>query len=274
MKIRIGIPSFALDEVVFEHRNKAYGAYCLRKSYPVNMGRALLSSIALFAALFLMVDYGNRISALSVANSIDENIYRINEVNITPVIEKTRIVRQRDAATPVKASTSSGFSNPKIVNDEIPQESIRSENAVESTNGVIQDLNNDDGTIGNLVTAENSFGTGTGKLSDNEEEKIHTIVDVSPQFEGGSEALRKFLIKETRYPGLASENHISGRVVAEFVINKKGEIGSIKILRGIGGGCDEEVIRVINKMPKWSPGIHQGKSVNVKMILPFSFQIN
>lgn len=103
------------------------------------------------------------------------------------------------------------------------------------------------------------------------EDPIYVGVEVAPEFPGGEVELRRFLGNNVRYPSSAIQAGVKGRVTAQFVIEKDGAIGNIKILEGIGYGCDEEVVRVIKLMPKWIPGRMEGKAVRVFFTLPIVF---
>jgi protein TonB len=103
------------------------------------------------------------------------------------------------------------------------------------------------------------------------DEEIFTIVEKMPEFPGGTEKLFRYLGKNIEYPPMAKDAGIKGKVYVTFVIDKDGSIADVKVLRGIGGGCDEEAIRVVKGMPKWSPGKQRGKSVRVQYNLPINF---
>jgi len=103
------------------------------------------------------------------------------------------------------------------------------------------------------------------------EPEIFAIVEVMPEFPGGSAALLKYLASKIRYPDLARENRVEGLVVVQFIIDEKGKISGVIILRGIGGGCDEEAIRVIQAMPDWQPGLQRGVPVKVRYNVPVRF---
>jgi periplasmic protein TonB len=105
------------------------------------------------------------------------------------------------------------------------------------------------------------------------EEEIFTIVEDMPSFPGGEEALFKYLGQNIKYPQLAKEAGITGKVYVNFVVDKDGNVTDVKVLRGIGGGCDEEAIRVVKNMPKWSPGKQRGKPVKVSYNLPIRFSL-
>jgi len=104
-----------------------------------------------------------------------------------------------------------------------------------------------------------------------QEEEIFTIVEEQPSFPGGEEARMKFISSNTKYPQIARETGIEGRVFVTFVVEKDGSITNIKLLRDIGGGCGEEAMRVVRAMPKWIPGKQRGQSVRVQFNMPISF---
>jgi protein TonB len=104
-----------------------------------------------------------------------------------------------------------------------------------------------------------------------EEAEIFRIVETKPSFPGGESALLKFLGSNINYPTMASESEIQGKIFLTFVVEIDGSITDVKILRGIGGGCDEEAVRVVKMMPRWSPGKQRGKAVRVQFNLPVKF---
>ncbi len=106
-----------------------------------------------------------------------------------------------------------------------------------------------------------------------EEAQIFMVVESMPEFPGGEPALYKFLGENIKYPQMAKESGIQGRVFVTFVVEKNGSVTDVRVLRGIGGGCDEEAIRVVQNMPKWTPGKQRGKSVRVQYNLPVKFTL-
>ena len=114
------------------------------------------------------------------------------------------------------------------------------------------------------------------KIEQEEEEEdvqIFTVVENDPEFPGGMEALYKFLRDNIKYPQLARDNNITGRVYVTFVVERDGSIANPRILKDIGGGCGQEAIRVVKSMPKWTPGKQRGKAVRVQFNLPVSFNL-
>ena len=105
------------------------------------------------------------------------------------------------------------------------------------------------------------------------EQEIFTVVESMPEFPGGMGTLMTYLAKHIKYPPLAKESGIQGKVFINFVVEPDGSISNVKVLRGIGGGCDEEAVRVVKNMPKWKPGMQRGKPVRVSFNLPVKFTL-
>ncbi len=108
---------------------------------------------------------------------------------------------------------------------------------------------------------------------DSDEPEVYQIVEQMPAFPGGEEKLLEFLSKNIEYPEEARKAEIQGRVFVGFVVEKDGSVGDVKVLRGIGGGCDEEAVRVVKSMPKWKPGMHKGEPVRVSYQIPIHFKL-
>jgi protein TonB len=106
-----------------------------------------------------------------------------------------------------------------------------------------------------------------------ETQQIFTIVENQPEPVGGISAFYEYVGKNLKYPNLARRNNIEGRVFIQFVVEKDGSLTDVKVLKGIGGGCDEEAVRIISNAPKWKPGKQRGRPVRVQMILPILFKL-
>jgi protein TonB len=110
-------------------------------------------------------------------------------------------------------------------------------------------------------------------LSEKPADEVFIGVEKQPEFIGGEVAMRAYLGQNIVYPAAASRANVSGRVVLQFIIEKDGSIGTAKVLKGIGFGCDEEAVRVIKSMPNWNPGTQNGKPVRVYFTLPVIFSL-
>ncbi len=107
-----------------------------------------------------------------------------------------------------------------------------------------------------------------------EEDVIFTVVEDQPQFPGGEEARQRFLEENLRYPQMAREAGIQGTVFVTFVVETDGSVTDVQVLRGIGGGCDQEAVRVVEMMPRWEPGRQRGQPVRVQFNMPIRFRLN
>jgi protein TonB len=120
------------------------------------------------------------------------------------------------------------------------------------------------------MKANHSFSQNTTGETD---APVLTIVEKMPIFPGGEEELYKYVASSVVYPTAAKESGITGTVIVTFIVEKDGSVTNVKILKGIGGGCDEEALRVVKAMPKWSPGKQDGKPVRVQFNLPIRFSL-
>ncbi len=113
------------------------------------------------------------------------------------------------------------------------------------------------------------------EIPEEEPEKIHTIVEKMPSFQGGDQAMFvKYIGERIKYPKLAQRIGKEGKVFVQFVVDKDGSMTEISVVKGIGAGCDEEVLRVMKDAPKWEPGKQRGRAVRVRMIVPVRFDLN
>ncbi len=108
---------------------------------------------------------------------------------------------------------------------------------------------------------------------DSENQEIYDKVDIVPQFPGGNQAMYKFIAESIKYPEAAQRANVTGIVIAKFVVDRNGNLLNPLIMKGIGFGCDAEVIRVIKSMPQWTPGIKDGKPVNTWFSLPVTYML-
>jgi protein TonB len=112
-----------------------------------------------------------------------------------------------------------------------------------------------------------------GEPKEEKAEEIPSIVETMPSFKGGIVEFYKFIGKNLKYPAQARRIGIEGKVFVHFIIDEDGSLSDVKVVRGIGAGCDEEVIRIVNKSPKWNPGKQRGRPVRVRMMLPITFKL-
>ncbi|MEO1655352.1 MAG: energy transducer TonB, partial [Bacteroidota bacterium] len=159
---------------------------------------------------------------------------------------------------------------PKVVYDPIIKE-VDNEEDIPEKEAIIQDVV-DVQEVTDFQPAP--VPTPTEIKKEETEPDFFIFAEVQPEPKGGMAAFYKYLGKKIKYPKLARRMQIEGRVFVQFVVDKDGSLTDIKVLKGIGGGCDEEAIRVLKEAPKWEAGRQRGKPVRVRMSVPIFFRLN
>ena len=248
-----------MDEIVFERRNKLYGAYDLRRMYNKHVTRSLLISVAILIA--------------GVAYPLISSYYaesRAKYIEKTASAEFINMEKPKEEAPPPPPPPPPAALEQKV---KFVAPIVTTEEVEET-----QDLFNQDDLSQKPIEAvaiEEAVAEVKEEVIEVEEKKqIFTIVEEMPSFLGGDEPRVKFLRDNIVYPQMAKENNIQGTVYVSFVVDSKGKVTDVRLLRGIGGGCDEEAIRVVKLMPPWNPGKQNGKSVRVQFNMPIRFTLN
>lgn len=125
----------------------------------------------------------------------------------------------------------------------------------------------------NLIEDESNNTQTIEAVENIDENKIYTFAEHMPEFIGGYNAMTKYINSNIEYPQMAKEVGVRGKVICAFVVEKNGEISNVKVMRGIGYGCDEEAVRVLKNMPNWKPGFQNGKPIRVNFNIPIAFQL-
>lgn len=267
--------SNAWCDMVFEGKNKKYGAYFLRQS----------SSKRHIAAFLVVLVFTGVLSALpSLVEAVKKQTERLSGVdeafelaqleNVEEQVPEENIIRQETAPPPPPLKATIQFTPPVITDDD----KVSDENQMKS-----QDELHDSKVQISVATVEGTNdkdAVDIADLKDNkvvmaekEPEKPFVSVEQMPQFPGGTAELMKFIGSNLRYPTIAAENGIEGRVIIQFVVGKDGSVSSIKVQRGLDTSCDNEAIRVVKAMPKWIPGKQNGQAVPVYFTLPILFKL-
>ncbi|WP_026898112.1 energy transducer TonB [Daejeonella oryzae] len=260
-------------ELVFQNRNKTYGAYQLRQHNAETTVKALVFASILFTTIIISPMLYNQLSK----SKIIENTETTPEP--TEVIFSSQINQSRPPSAPkspnevVKIKT---VQNPpmKVVSES--QMTTEPPSQIDLASGIIGQTTSD-GIEGLNEPLNTSAGSGnTSALTDGPEDLTiynYTSIESYPEFPGGLAAFSKYLSRNLKFPSMAIENNVQGRVIVSFIIEKNGDLSNIKILKGIGSGCDEEAIRVLAKSPKWKAGIQNKQNVRVAYTIPINFQL-
>ncbi len=248
-----------LDEIVFRNRNKEYGAYDLRKSYKKFVTRSVVISVIVLVLgvlipfiIFKQSYSANQDQQVSVTM---DNMNKPKEENAPPPPPPPP-----EATVEQKAK----FTAPVVVTDTTEVTEINQDDLNKTANTNVN-------TNEEVVVEDDK---SNNVIEEVVETPIFTVVEEMPSFAGGDEARIKFLQDNIKYPQMAKESGIQGTVYVTFVVDEKGKVADVRVLRGIGGGCDEEAVRVVKLMPPWNAGKQSGKAVRVQFNMPIRFTLN
>ena len=273
---KIDLVSSEWTDLVFQGRNQAYGAYVLRKG---TSKRNLWSIILLFllaVLLFVGLAINRAIEANKhVANTQEVNLSMIENANKKAEVKKKEpvVVEQKKEVVQVKSSIK--FTAPVIKKDEDvkPEEEMKTQEELTKTNTAIGAFDVKGNTDkGEVLKAEQEIAQPEPPKHE-EENKVFDVVEEQPSFPGGPAALQRWLRDNMKYPVVAAENGIEGRVIVQFVVGKDGSISGVKVVRPVDQSLDREAVRVVSSMPRWTPGRQNGSSVNVRYTLPVTFKL-
>lgn len=252
-------------ELVFQNRNQAYGAYTLRRDYNQTITKAVFIT---FSSLFLLVIFPSLLSyfrpeATIIKDPTKEIIVDLKEIilpdEFIPLPEKPDFVK------PEPQGSTRQFSNLVVRDSTFDDKNLSQDELSKLTISTKTNLNDSVPTTDPLPDPVDNKETGTSN--------VHLWVEEMPTFPGGESAMMAYLSSNIKYPSTAREENLVGIVYISFIVDKQGDINNIELLKGIGGGCEEEAIRVIKKMPRWRAGKQNGQAVNVQYKLPISFTL-
>jgi len=257
-------------DIVFVGRNKSYGAYELRKQNPKNTTKALIFTVLLFVFAVSLPTLLNKIK--NFIPKAPEKV-KITEVTLRPPppvdeIKKPPVVPPE----PQKPRVDVKKFPPPIVkpdNQVVDKDPPTAEELKTADPGQKDQKGNPDAE----VHIDEPIGNSDTKQVTEDSNEIFSAVEHSAEFPGGIEKFYAYLQKNVHYPAIARENNVQGKVFMTFVVEKDGSLTDVKVMRGIGSGCDEEATRVIKASPKWKPGEQNGRTVRQQYTVPISFTL-
>ena len=208
----------------------------------------LIGYVLILAAVFVAFEWTERDKQVTTDTGVVEPIF---EEEMIPITEETE---QKQAPPPPEA--------PKV--EEVLQIAENDADVEETTIKSSEDDN---------TAVEIKYIEPVVEEEEPAEEEIFMVVEQMPEFPGGMAELMKFLGKNIKYPTIAQENGIQGRVIVQFVVNQDGSIVDPVVMRSVDPYLDKEALRVISTMPKWKPGMQRGKAVRVKYTVPVTFRL-
>ncbi len=269
---KINIFSEEWCDIVFEGRPKEYGAYILRKFSSKRHLTAILSTLVFFLAVFTLPALIK--SIIPKERNVNVEVTNLANIDLEKNKPKDAIEPKIEQEPPQKIKSTIKFTPPVIKDDaEVKDEEIMKTQ---------EEVNDSKLSVSLADVKGNSDDANATDLADLQQQKQvveettdqpYSYVEQMPEFPGGDEARVKYLNKNLKYPTMARESGIQGTVYLTFVVSKTGQISGVRVLRGIGGGCDEEAVRVIQAMPPWIPGRQNGKTVPVQFSLPLRFTL-
>ena len=263
-------------DLVFEGKNHSYGAYQLRKE---TGKRNLMAILVMFAI-------GVAIAAFVAIKGVVENAMK-QDVAIEADVELAKLAEKKEAKVEKKeepkvekvevekVKSSVKFVPPVIKKDsEVkPEEELKSQEELNKTNTAIGafDVKGNDEAAGEVLKAKEVIAQPEPPKE--EETKVFDVVEQMPSFPGGPSALMQYLSSNIKYPVVAEENGVQGRVVCTFVVERDGSITDVRVIRSVDPSLDKEAVRVVKSMPKWIPGKQNGSAVRVKYTVPVTFRL-
>jgi len=263
-------------DMVFEGRNQEYGAYKLRKG---TSKRNIIAIISICLAAIL------GFSAMAIKKIVDDQKAKVASTQVTElskldqpkkkaeVKQKKVIVEPEKVVERVKSSVK--FTPPVIKKDnEVKAEDeLKTQDQLMETKTAIGsfDVKGNDDANGEVLKAKEVIAQPEPPKE--EENKVFNVVEKMPSFPGGQGALMEYLKNNVKYPVVAQENGVQGRVTISFVVEKDGSITDVQVARGVDPSLDKEAMRVVKSMPKWIPGMQNGSAVRVKYNVPVLFRL-
>ena len=262
-------------DIIFEGKNKDYGAYTLRSD---SAKRHSVAFIVVAAAAVLTI-----LSA-SLINTYNQNkrkekitdVVQMSDISMKNAeVPKENIEKRYEAPPPVELKSTIKFTAPVIMDDN----KVNENNQITSQDELVGAKVEISTTT--VIGTDEQFGKNIADLEKDKlvvgekapDEEVHIVVEQPPSFPGGDAALMEYLNNNISYPAIAVDMNIQGKVTCSFVVGKDGSIQDVRVERSVDGSLDKEAVRVIKSMPRWIPGRQGGNAVKVKYYLPVSFRL-
>ena len=274
---KIDLISGEWTELVFAGRNQAYGAYKLRQG----TGKRNVISIIAVVCLIIACQIGLTIKKAADAEAAKRaamnqavELSKLEQPKKAEVKQKHVKVEPEKVVEQVKSSIK--FTAPVIKKDsEVkPEDELKTQDQIMETKTAIGsfDVKGNDDVNGEVLKAKEVIAQPEPPKHE-EEAKVFDVVEQMPSFPGGPSALMEYLGTHVKYPVVAQENGVQGRVVVSFIVERDGSITDVRVVRSVDPSLDREAQRVVSSMPRWTPGKQNGSAVRVKYNVPVSFRL-
>ena len=261
------------DDLVFENRNQQYGAFDLRRLYNDHIIKSVTLGLLGFSMLILGPLVWEKIKPFP--ESSEEQIVTVDPKMIEPppIDPKTPPPPPLPATPPPPKVTTVRFVPPEVVPDEeVEEKDPPKQEELKHAQASTETVQGDPSADPNELNID-QVGTGNGEVigAPVENDEPFLFVDQMPEFPDGD--MQVYFSKNLKYPQRALRAEISGKVHMSFVVKADGSITDVLVLKGLGGGCDEEAVRVVSTMPKWNPGKQGGRPVKVRINVQINFKM-
>ncbi len=284
METQVNLSSREWCDLVFEGKNKDFGAYVIRTESPRRHNQAVLLTV-IGAIIFGLITFG----FMKANQYLDERSLADQGEQIAVTIEmpqeaeepklKNELVEPEEPQVQEEVSQKTiKVTELQIVEDKNvnPEDEIVTVDEQMATDANVGSVTNPYGS-----TDKNIFQEVKDKVVVEEDKpaaemptnQVFQAVEQMPQFPGGQEALIKYLSSHINYPPMAAENNVQGRVVVQFIVDKTGKVGEVTVVRSVDKELDKEAVRVCKSLPKFTPGRQNGQAVSVWYTLPVSFKL-
>lgn len=268
---KIDLVSLEWCELIFKDKNKSYGAYKMRR----DLGRRQFAALVIVIIVALVGFYLPRLIQMAMPEKKEEmvEVTQLSQLE-EPEIKQEELVKPVEpVAPPPQLKSTIKFTAPVIKKDEEVNEEDELKTQDELTESKvtisIADVQGNNELEGVDIADLQEVITQAPEVK----EEPYTMVEQMPQFPGGQAELLKYIAKNLRYPAIAQENGIQGRVILRFVVSAEGNVEDVQVLRSLDPYCDKEAVRVVQSLPKWIPGRQNGRNVPVYYTCPIVFKL-
>lgn len=283
---KVDIISREWCDLVFEGRNKSYGAYDLRSKAGRRHLYAIIDILVGIAVIAgLIFTYAKAKEAIQASLATDtEAVTELSELKKDevkkdePKVQKQEEQPKQEQLQKVAVRASVGFTVPDIVDKVDESKKVKNQDELNRSNIAVAVADyagdaNGKGTIDDLLKGQEAGGSVAQTSQKEEEAPIYSVVEQQAQFPGGEAALLAYVAKNIKYPAIAVEQEIQGTVQLRFVVEANGSIGDVQVIKSLESHCDKEAIRVVKSLPRFIPGKQQGRPVRVWFTLPVRYSI-
>jgi len=261
---KIDLTSFEWRELVFQGKNKEYGAYKLRSD---SDRRHNIAMIIIAVVAFVGFSLPKLIElATPKQREVSVEVMKMSTLDKAEV--KNDVKKVQPVEPPPALKSSIKFTAPIIKKDEEVKEEYKSQEVLTNTKVAISiaDVKGNDEKGKDIADVKQA-------VTQIEEDHVYQVIEQMPQYPGGESELMSYIAKNLKYPVIAQENGIQGKVILRFVVSKSGVVDKIEVVRSLDPACDKEAVRVVKTLQRWIPGKQNGVNVSVYYTLPIAFKL-